>query len=87
MKARKAVLVTNEDQAFTLLKPLSEEFQNQLLVIFEDAYGSVRTDVLKYGNILHDLNIDNNRLRFILLELEVSEEVLLWYDEHVGLLF
>ena len=39
MKARKAIVIYDDDSAMTLLKPISEEYNNQLLVIYEDAYG------------------------------------------------
>jgi hypothetical protein len=36
---RKAITIFDEDTAMTLVKPFSDEYWNQLFVIYEDVYG------------------------------------------------
>jgi hypothetical protein len=36
---RKAITIYDEDSTSTFMKPFSEEYSNQLLIIHEDAYG------------------------------------------------
>lgn len=38
---RKAITLYDEDMAMTLLKPISSEYNNYLIVIYEDAYGEM----------------------------------------------
>jgi len=38
---RKAITIYDEDIAMTLLKPISEEHKNRLIVIHENAYGEL----------------------------------------------
>jgi len=47
MYDRKAVVIHEEDfSSITILKPQSEEFLNYLIVVFEDAYGEVKLDLV-----------------------------------------
>jgi len=43
---RQAVTVFEEFDAVTYLKPCSEEYLNYLIVIFEDAYGEMRMELI-----------------------------------------
>jgi len=36
---RKAITISNDDTALTLVKPFSDEHRDDLFVIYEDAYG------------------------------------------------
>lgn len=38
---RKAIIIIDEDIAMTLIKPISAEYNNYLIVIHEDAYGEM----------------------------------------------
>jgi hypothetical protein len=51
MKARKAIVIYDDDSAMTLLKPISEEYNNQLLVIYEDAYGEAVLEIKSIEDI------------------------------------
>lgn len=48
---RKAVSIYEEDSAITLLKPFSGEYNNQLFVICEDAYGEVKFEIKKISEL------------------------------------
>ena len=51
MKARKAIVIYDDDSAMTLLKPISKEYNNQLLVIYEDAYGEAVLEIKSIEDI------------------------------------
>jgi hypothetical protein len=56
MTTRKAIVVSEDDSAMTLLKPFSGQYKNRLFVIHEDAYGEARMTI----ELIDDLRIKWN---------------------------
>lgn len=61
---RKAVVVSEDDSAITLLKPYSGQYKNHLFVVHEDAYGEACMTI--------EL-IDDLRIRFSISDEEFDE--------------
>ena len=57
MIERKSITIYDEDVALTLLKPLNSEFHDQIIVIYEDAYGEIRYGLKHIGVFRTTLNI------------------------------
>ena len=54
---RKAVVIHEEDfSAITIMKPLSDEYLNYLIVVFEDAYGEMKLDIVPKDGLKKRLN-------------------------------
>jgi len=68
-KTRPAIVIYDEDIALTLLKPFSEEYKNQLIVINEDAYGEVSTVMTPIKDLRNRLNITEEEFDEILFKL------------------
>jgi len=66
---RKAITVFDEDQALTLLKPYSDEHSNQLIVIYEDAYGEAVTILTPIKELRTKLNVGDEEFDEILTQL------------------
>ena len=52
----------NDDSAITLLNPLSNEHENKLIVIFEDAYGSIEMNLMTDKAIIMNYDITKEEL-------------------------
>ena len=58
MQTRKSVVIHEEDfSALTILKPFSEEYLNYLFVIYEDAYGEMKGDLMTKTDLKSRLNL------------------------------
>ena len=66
---RKAITVSEEDWAITLLKPFSGEYRDQLFVINEDAYGEARMTIERIDDLRIKLNLSNEEFDEILSQL------------------
>ena len=66
---RKAIIVSEEDWAMTLLKPFSGEYRNHLFVINEDAYGEARMTIERIDDLRVKLNLSNEEFNLILSQL------------------
>lgn len=68
-RIRKAVIIYDEQSAMTLLKPLSAEYKDQLIVLHEDAYGTLHSKVQPISEIRRFFNGDAEEFEEILREL------------------
>lgn len=68
---RKAVTIFDEDAALTILKPFSGEYENQVIVIHEDAYGEAIMKLQPITELRKELNLDNEEFNEILKELKL----------------
>lgn len=68
-KTRKAVVVSEDDSAMTLLKPFSGQYQNHLFVIHEDAYGEARMTIERIDDIRIKLSLSDEEFNEILSNL------------------
>jgi hypothetical protein len=66
---RKAITISEEDWAITLLKPFSAEYSNQLFVIHEDAYGEAIGILTPISELRTKLNITEEEFDEILKQL------------------
>lgn len=66
---RNAITIFDEDTAMTLLKPYSDEYVNQLVVLYEDAYGELTGILMSIEDIKLRLNITNEEFIEILKQL------------------
>ena len=66
---RKAIIVSEEDWAITLLKPFSGEYRNLLFVINEDAYGEARMTIESIDDLRIKLNLCDDEFNDILSQL------------------
>lgn len=68
---RKAVVVSEEDSAITLLKPYSGTYQNNLFVIHEDAYGEACMTIERIDDIRIKLSLSDEEFNEILKDLGI----------------
>ena len=54
---RKSFVKHNDDNAITLLKPMSGEHEGEILTIYEDAYGNLQTGFLRKEEIYRQYDI------------------------------
>jgi hypothetical protein len=66
---RKAVVVSEDDSAMTLLKPFSGAYENQLFVVHEDAYGEARMTIERIDDLRIKLNVSDEEFQEILKDL------------------
>ena len=68
---RKSVTVRpNEEEALTFLKPYSGEWDNHLIVIFEDAYGGHGFSTLHRNDIQNKYRLDDETITEIFKHIE-----------------
>jgi hypothetical protein len=70
MTTRPAVTIFDEDTAITILKPYSGEYKNQLIMIYEDAYGEMVSIMEKTSDLKAKLNITDIEFNEILEKLK-----------------
>jgi hypothetical protein len=68
---RKAVVVSEEESAITLLKPFSGGYQNQLFVVHEDAFGEAHMTIERIDDLRTRLSISDEEFLQILRDLGV----------------
>jgi hypothetical protein len=68
---RKAVVVSEDDSAITLLKPFSGQYENHLFVIYEDAYGEARMIIERIDDLKIKLNVSDEEFQEILKDLGI----------------
>jgi len=51
MTSRKAIVISEDDSAMTLLKPFSGEYRNHLFVVHEDAHGEARMTIERIDDL------------------------------------
>lgn len=68
---RKAVVVSEDDSAMTLLKPFSGQYENHLFVIYEDAYGEARMIIERIDDLKIKLNVSDEEFQEILKDLGI----------------
>ena len=77
-KSRKNVILSNEDGDYllTLMKPSSTEHKNKIIVLYEDAYGDVSTNVMTTKAIMNNYGVTQEELNYVLdqIEYEISYE-------------
>lgn len=66
---RKATTIYDEDSAMTLLKPFSGEYDNQLFVIYEDAYGEAVFAIRKISELRREVNMTAEEFDEIIKEI------------------
>jgi CBS-domain-containing membrane protein len=59
MYTRPAITIFDEDTALTLLRPFSDEYTNQIIVIHEDAYGEMVGILTPIEDLRFRLTMDN----------------------------
>jgi hypothetical protein len=69
MGIRKAITIYDEDSSMTLFKPFSEEYKNQLLVIYEDAYGEAVLEIKSIKDIQKNFGGSDEEFNEILTQL------------------
>jgi len=70
-KIRKAVVISEEFSAMTLLKPFSGNYDNQLFVVHEDAHGEARMTIERIDDIKKKLSLCDEEFDKILNNLGV----------------
>jgi type IV secretory pathway VirD2 relaxase len=68
---RKAIVVSEDDSAMTLLKPFSGQYQNHLFVIHEDAYGEARMTIEQIDDLRIMSMVSDEEFNEILKDLEI----------------
>jgi hypothetical protein len=63
---RKAITISEDDWAITLLKPFSGQYQNHLFVLNEDAYGEAIITVEQIDDLRFKLNLSDEEFQEIL---------------------
>lgn len=66
---RKAVVVSEDDSAITLLKPYSGQYKNHLFVVHEDAYGEACMTIELIDDLRIKLNVSDEEFNEILKDL------------------
>lgn len=70
MKTRKAIEIFPDDfDAVTFLKPHSEEYQNFLFVVYEDAYGEIYGTLMSKDELTTKFGLSNAELQEIIKSL------------------
>ena len=69
MHERKAVVIPEDDSAVTVLKPFSDEYLNYLIVVHEDAYGEVMTNLTAKSELKERLNFTDEEFEAMLEKL------------------
>ena len=60
MQPRKNVVIHEEDfSAITIMRPFSDEYLNYLIVVHEDAYGEMRSDLVPKDGLKKRLNLSD----------------------------
>lgn len=68
---RKAIVVSEDDWAITLLKPYSGQYENQLFVIHEDAYGEAHMTIERIDEIKMKFQISGEEFQKILKDFDL----------------
>jgi hypothetical protein len=63
---RKAVVISEDDSAMTLLKPYSGEYKNHLFVVHEDAFGEACMTIERIDDIRQKLSLCDEEFNEIL---------------------
>lgn len=66
---RAAITISDEDYAFTLLKPYSGAYDDMLIVVYEDAYGEMTGKLQSKFAIQKELNLTDEEFDKILQKL------------------
>ena len=66
---RKSVVIHDEDEAMTFLKPFSNEYSNMLFVIHEDAYGQIDGKLMLITDLIAKLRLTTEQFDEILNQL------------------
>ena len=66
---RKAITIFNEDSAMTLVKPFSGEYDKELFVIHEDAYGEIIGILKPISEIRENFNGTNEEFNELINQL------------------
>jgi hypothetical protein len=66
---RKAVVLNFEDTAFTILKPISQEYQYDVFVITENAYGEIHGELKRISDAMLMFNMSEEQFDKILNQL------------------
>ena len=66
---RKTIVIYDEDSAMTLLKPFSGEYDNQLFVIHEDAYGEAVFAIRKISELRQEVSMTEEEFDEIIKEI------------------
>ena len=53
----------DEGSAITILKPLSSEHENKLIVIYEDAYGEFGINLMTDRAVMNNYNVTEEELK------------------------
>ena len=70
MHERKAVVIPEEDfSAITVMKPFSDEYLNYLIVVHEDAYGEVMTNLTPKSDLKKRLKFTEEEFEIMLAKL------------------
>jgi hypothetical protein len=64
-----ATLYPNDEEALTFIKPYSGEWENHLIVIYEDAYGDHGTSMLHRKTISEKYRLDDETITAIFNQL------------------
>ena len=63
---RPAITIFDEDTALTLLEPFSQEHQNMIIVVYEDAYGELVAMLESKNDLKTRLNLSDEEFNDIL---------------------
>lgn len=71
---RNAFTVYIDDMAYTFMKPLSGEHEGELLKIYEDAYGDMKSEYMRIHEILKEYGLIVKDINKIIQDLEEAYE-------------
>jgi Mg2+/Co2+ transporter CorC len=66
---RKAIVISEDDSAMTLLKPFSGQHKNHLFVVHEDAFGEARMTIERIDDLRLKANVSDEEFDEILKNL------------------
>jgi DNA-binding transcriptional regulator YiaG len=69
MTSRKAIVISEDDSAMTLLKPFSGEYRNHLFVVHEDAHGEARMTIERIDDLRRKTGVSDEEFNEMLEKL------------------
>jgi DNA-binding transcriptional regulator YiaG len=69
MTSRKAIVISEDDSAMTLLKPFSGEYRNHLFVVHEDAHGEARMTIERIDDLRKKTGVSDEEFNEMLEKL------------------
>jgi hypothetical protein len=66
---RKAIVISEDDSAMTLLKPFSGEYRNHLFVVHEDAHGEARMTIERIDDLRRKTGVSDEEFNEMLEKL------------------